>query len=671
MKKIISILLIFMLLCTSSLCVLAAETSDFSNEIVGIVDTGVRFGVQNTLSVAWTIVPNKTGLTLTNTQGIRLAYDKTVLQLVNWNADNAYDENSIGSSFSLMTGASQIGDIQTGTMHVYAAKNASGDIGFLSLAVGDNDTFHSIEKAISLMHIRFAFRTGKSEADLVPGSIRLMTAAELESTAQYCGALLNAYSNSNPDTFFSHEYLIQEGGGTTGGDTLNQPSVKYPVSEETYSNPSVHVSSAAGKSGEVVTLSVTLENNPGIASCYLTLKYDENKLTYVSSAVGDILKDSFSAQKRGTGEIALSALSPNGDDISSGSLLFTVTFKINEGIESGVINSVILDYSGAWDGIESKYQFHQFEVQQGSITVNNIIYGDVNGDTIVNPLDVTRLKRYFSGVDSSPNNFVAENANVNGDAVLNPLDVTRLIRYFSGVDSSPLGPKTVSPMSAMSLMPFALVGNAESDAAITVSNATGKPGDIIELSVSLNNNPGIASFYLTMKYDEDKLTYISSGVGDVLTDSFTARKRGTGEIAISALSPDGDDISSGSVLFTVTFEIKEGTEGGIIDDIILDYSGPWDGIESNYQFSKFDVAQGTITVETDVPAIIFGDIFTDGVVDSKDLVKLSQYLAGWSSAQLTPAELEAADVYADGVVDSKDIVKLSQYLAGWQITLGE
>ncbi|MBE6631498.1 MAG: hypothetical protein E7623_02230 [Ruminococcaceae bacterium] len=69
-------------------------------------------------------------------------------------------------------------------------------------------------------------------------------------------------------------------------------------------------------------------------------------------------------------------------------------------------------------------------------------------------------------------------------------------------------------------------------------------------------------------------------------------------------------------------------------------------------------------------ANIYGDIFTDGRVDSKDAIKLAQYFAKWN-VKMTGDEMKAADVFKDGSVDSKDAVKLAQYLAKWDVVLGD
>ena len=102
-------------------------------------------------------------------------------------------------------------------------------------------------------------------------------------------------------------------------------------------------------------------------------------------------------------------------------------------------------------------------------------------------------------------------------------------------------------------------------------------------------------------------------------------------------------------------------------------SGTVTGVSAGYTVLRLGVGSDFYKeagLSVNPAQIVKGDIFTDGVIDSKDLVKLAQYLAGWQSAVLSNAELGAADVQADGIIDSKDLVKLGQYLAGWQVSLG-
>lgn len=65
---------------------------------------------------------------------------------------------------------------------------------------------------------------------------------------------------------------------------------------------------------------------------------------------------------------------------------------------------------------------------------------------------------------------------------------------------------------------------------------------------------------------------------------------------------------------------------------------------------------------------IIGDVFCDESVNSKDSIKLSQYLAKWS-VDLTSDEMISADIVTDGLINSKDSIKLAQYLAKWNVSL--
>ena len=63
------------------------------------------------------------------------------------------------------------------------------------------------------------------------------------------------------------------------------------------------------------------------------------------------------------------------------------------------------------------------------------------------------------------------------------------------------------------------------------------------------------------------------------------------------------------------------------------------------------------------PEYLAGDINGDGVNNLKDLVVLSQYVAGWENLSVTN---DILDVNLDGTVDLTDVSNLAKYLAGWK-----
>lgn len=82
---------------------------------------------------------------------------------------------------------------------------------------------------------------------------------------------------------------------------------------------------------------------------------------------------------------------------------------------------------------------------------DNILYGDVNGDGIINGFDLVRLKKYIADYDYTTGVSAFEisaGADVNGDGSVNGTDVVILTKYISDYDydlctsSVVLGPKT-------------------------------------------------------------------------------------------------------------------------------------------------------------------------------------------------------------------------------------
>ena len=63
--------------------------------------------------------------------------------------------------------------------------------------------------------------------------------------------------------------------------------------------------------------------------------------------------------------------------------------------------------------------------------------------------------------------------------------------------------------------------------------------------------------------------------------------------------------------------------------------------------------------------ILAGDVNGDEIINMKDSVLLSRYVAKWSGYDETKIDLGAADVNGDGSVNMKDSVILSRYVAKW------
>ena len=221
-------LLLSLFLCLSvSATALAVENHAVSVSISGTLDDETTFNGRSTLALDWQIMANKEGLTLRYAQGLRLAYDNTILQLMSWDGADVIADDAMGTVFQPVSQAGCIGVFET-SLVVSAAQSASGQLGYLNCLLGSPYEAYDCPRGtfVSLAQVRFAFRAGKSDADLTAGSIRLMSVSELAATSQSTAVLLNTDENE----LTSYEYRVQAHGAALGGDTLDAPDITYPNS---------------------------------------------------------------------------------------------------------------------------------------------------------------------------------------------------------------------------------------------------------------------------------------------------------------------------------------------------------------------------------------------------------------------------------------------------------
>ena len=127
-------------------------------------------------------------------------------------------------------------------------------------------------------------------------------------------------------------------------------------------------------------------------------------------------------------------------------LLCTMTFAISENADKGdyTIDLILREaYNDMGDDVS-------IYVETGCVSVIDFLYGDVNGDGVVNGKDVLLLRKYMAAYDYDDNTSKVEvcaGADANGDGVVNGKDVLLLRKYMAaydydtGTSSVVLGPK--------------------------------------------------------------------------------------------------------------------------------------------------------------------------------------------------------------------------------------
>ncbi len=201
----------------------------------------------------------------------------------------------------------------------------------------------------------------------------------------------------------------------------------------------------------------------------------------------------------------------------------------------------------------------------------------------------------------------------------------------------------------------------ENSPTVTVSSLKATSGREVEISISIENNPGIAGYEITLNFDNTVLTPVSVANGDVFNGELTSNIHNGEDLSkftfVTATYAKTTNTEKNGTLVTFKFKVKDDAPIGKTA-LTLDCKVTNQSLD--------DVSLNKVNGVIEVIDCIYGDINGDAEVDIKDAVLLAQRLAKW---EVTIDEV-AADVNVDGVIDIKDAVLLAQYLAKWDVTLG-
>lgn len=189
------------------------------------------------------------------------------------------------------------------------------------------------------------------------------------------------------------------------------------------SNAQIIIESKSVAKGEEFTVAVEIKNNPGFAYLELAPNYPSS-LTLVKVTNGELVSD----LTKGNQYVWVA-----DEDVTDDGLLMTFTFSSASDIESGEY-TVSFTFRTCSDYEE---KLVTFEIIDGVIEIVDFIYGDVNGDGVIDGLDVVRLKKYLANYDYNTETSTVEicsGADANGDGTVDGLDVVRLKKYLANYD---------------------------------------------------------------------------------------------------------------------------------------------------------------------------------------------------------------------------------------------
>ena len=211
--------------------------------------------------------------------------------------------------------------------------------------------------------------------------------------------------------------------------------------------------------GEQLTLSLNIADGENVAAYQATVQFDDSALRYISSAIGDFLPaGAFPLPVDASGNtVTLGAVSLAGESDGDGTLS-TITFEVIAVKASTLkLSDVLLS--------DSSETASRPQVEAGLIVEPPKLKEDVNGDGVVNILDLVRVA---SNLGKSGEN----GADVNGDGVVNILDLVRVAGALGDVAAAP-----ASDPQALAMLTAADVGEWLAQAqTLVLTDATSQRG---------------------------------------------------------------------------------------------------------------------------------------------------------------------------------------------------
>ncbi len=193
-------------------------------------------------------------------------------------------------------------------------------------------------------------------------------------------------------------------------------------------SPTIVIGSVEGAAGDTVKVTVSLKNNPGVASLKLNITYPSG-LTLTAIEYNSAIGGQSQQPQNMSSPVTLNWF--NGTADSKGDFVYaTLTFKISDSAAENAVYSINATFNPD-DVYNTDLDNVDFSVQSGKVTVINYIPGDINGDKSVNNKDLTILFRYLSNWNVTVNEKALD---VNGDGSVNNKDLTILFRYLSNWD---------------------------------------------------------------------------------------------------------------------------------------------------------------------------------------------------------------------------------------------
>lgn len=185
--------------------------------------------------------------------------------------------------------------------------------------------------------------------------------------------------------------------------------------------------------GDTIKVPISVRNNPGISSIKLTVTYDPAVLGYKGCTFNEALTSIAGSQTvvndTQSGRVVLSWVVANAAYTDAKGDIAVLDFEVKS-VAENTSSPVSISYEPE-STFDNNLVDQKFLIKNGTVQVNTIRPGDINGDGTVKVNDALLLLNYVCDLRKDE---VKGNPDVNGDGAVNNKDVVILLRYIAEVE---------------------------------------------------------------------------------------------------------------------------------------------------------------------------------------------------------------------------------------------
>ncbi len=199
---------------------------------------------------------------------------------------------------------------------------------------------------------------------------------------------------------------------------------------------------------------------------------------------------------------------------------------------------------------------------------------------------------------------------------------------------------------------------AEKNLLIYAGNSYAEENNTAEVSIMIEENPGVSAFSVELRYDPEVLVYEEAEAGRDISCGTLYCNGEYSENSVKLVWSDSKDFCGQGEAAVVKFRTRNGTA----ETASLVNIGYSEFVNKELEGMEYEAESGKVKI---AQKIKLGDTNCSGIVDISDVVLLNKYIIDGEKYSFKNIENEAnSDVNGDGKIDILDSGLIIDYLSG-------